>query len=107
ARNIFRVTERITEQFRTGRAIGSSRLLFGFIPLTQSKVQHIESFLVRNQKLYPEKPDIFDADPVRMMRAFQLAQKHNWGLSPELEDLISRRLGEITRVYQYAKIPRE
>jgi len=42
-----------------------------------------------------------------MMQAFQLAQEHNVDFSPELEDLTSRALGQITRTYRYAKAPRE
>ncbi len=42
-----------------------------------------------------------------MMRVFQLAQEHAVDLSPDLADLLSRRLGQITRTYQYAKAPRE
>src|SRR5438128_11278271 len=42
-----------------------------------------------------------------MMTAFQRAQEHNVDLSPELEDLLSRALGQITRTYRYAKAPRE
>ena len=42
-----------------------------------------------------------------MMQAFQLAQEHNVDFSPELEDLTSRALGQVTRTYRYAKAPRE
>src|SRR5438105_11786512 len=42
-----------------------------------------------------------------MMTAFQLAQDHHLDLSPELEDLLSRALGQVTRTYRYAKAPRE
>jgi [protein-PII] uridylyltransferase len=42
-----------------------------------------------------------------MMRAFQLAQEHALDLSPELADLLSRSLGQLTRTYQYAKEPRD
>src|SRR5438105_3805 len=42
-----------------------------------------------------------------MMTAFQLAQDHNVDLSPELEDLLSRALGQVTRTYRYAKAPSE
>src|SRR5437879_375694 len=41
-----------------------------------------------------------------MMRAFQLAQERDLGLSPELEDLLSRSLRHVTRTYQYARGPR-
>ena len=41
------------------------------------------------------------------MEAFRLAQEHNVDLSPELEDLLSRSLKQVTRTYEYAKTPRE
>ena len=72
-RNIFRVTERITEQFVGGYVTSKTRSLFGFLPL---------------------------------MRAFQFAQEQGLDLSPELEDLLSRSLGLVTRTYQYASGPR-
>ncbi len=68
-RNIFRVTERITEQFASGYATSGTRALFTFLPLR--------------------------------------AQEHNVDFSPELEDLTSRALGQVTRTYRYAKAPRE
>jgi [protein-PII] uridylyltransferase len=106
-RNIFRVTERITEQFVTGRATDRTRSLFSFLPLIRAEEKRLESFFVRNRQLHAEQRDLFDQDPAQMMRVFHLAQEHNLELSPELEDLISRRLRKITRTYQYAKAPRE
>jgi [protein-PII] uridylyltransferase len=106
-RNVFRVTERITEQFRAGRATDRTRSLFSFLPLMRGDEKRLESFFVRNGQLYPEATDIFDKNATQMMRVFQLAQEHSLDLSPELEDLISRRLRKVTRVYQYAKAPRE
>jgi len=41
------------------------------------------------------------------MRAFQLTQEHALDLSPDLADLFSRSLGQVTRTYQYATAPRE
>jgi [protein-PII] uridylyltransferase len=106
-RNIFRVTERITEQFLTGQATARTRSLFSFLPLIRSDETQLDSFFIRNRQLYANRRDLFQQDPVQMMRVFQLAQEHNVDLSPELEDLLSRRLGQITRTYQYAKAPRE
>jgi [protein-PII] uridylyltransferase len=106
-RNVFRVTERITEQFRAGRATDRTRSLFSFLPLMRTEERRIESFFVRNGQLHPESPDLFDKDATQMMRVFALAQEHSLDLSPELEDLISRCLRKVTRVYQYAKGPRE
>jgi len=107
ARNIFRVTERITEQFATGSATPRMRSLFSFLPLIGTDETRLESFFVRNRKLHAGRRDLFQTDSLQMMRVFQLAQEHQMDLSPELEDLLNRSLGLVTRTYQYAKAPRE
>jgi len=106
-RTIFRVTERITEQFASGYATSRTRSLFSFLPLRHGGQKKIGPFLIRQEQLHTERRDLFKADPVEMMHAFQLAQEHNIDLSPELEDLLSRSLKQVTRIYQYAKTPRE
>lgn len=106
-RNIFRVTERITEQFVTGRATDRTRSLFSFLPLIRPDETRLESFFVRNRQLHTNRREIFQRDPTQMVRVFQLAQEHGLELSPELEDVLSRTPGHITRNYRYAKAPRE
>src|SRR5438876_1483568 len=106
-RNILRVTERITEQFVSGHVTSKTRALFSFLPLTRGHKTPIgDSFFVRNKQLHPARRDVFRNDPEQMMRAFQLAQERDLGLSPELEDLLSRSLRHVTRTYQYARGPR-
>ena len=108
SRNIFRVTERITQQFASGRASDRTRSLFSFLPLiSTSRTTRLESFLVRDHQLYPDQRDLFREEPEQMMRVFQLAQEHSLDLSPELADLLSRSLGLVNRTFQYAKTPRE
>ena len=106
-RDIFRVTERITEQFATGYATNRTRSLFSFLPLRRGGQTRLGSFFIRQGQLHTERRDLFKTDPVEMMRAFQLAQEHKADLSPELEDLVTRSLKQVTRTYQYAKAPRE
>ena len=106
-RNIFRVTERITEQFASGYATSGTRSLFSFLPLRRGTETRLGSFSVRHGQLHTDRRDLFKTDPLEMMTAFQLAQEHNVDLSPELEDLLSRALGQVTRTYRYAKAPRE
>jgi [protein-PII] uridylyltransferase len=107
-RNIFRVTERITEQFVSGYVTNKTRVLFSFLPLIGADKTPIgESFFVRSKQLYPALRDIFRKEPEQMMRAFQLAQERDLDLSPELADLLSRSLSHVTRTYQYARGPRE
>jgi [protein-PII] uridylyltransferase len=106
-RNIFRVTERITQQFASGRATEWTRSLFSFLPLARTDKRRVGQFVIRNGQLYAEEPHLFRNNPVEMMRAFAVAQQYEVDLSPELADMISRHLGQITRTYQYAKTPRE
>jgi [protein-PII] uridylyltransferase len=107
-RNIFRVTERITEQFVSGHVTSRTHSLFSFLPLIRpDKVPIGDSFFVRNNQLYPARRDLFRKDPEQMMRAFQLTQERALDLSPELADVLSRSLGQVTRTYQYARGPRD
>ena len=106
-RNIFRVTERITEQFASGRATERTRSLFSFLPLVRSDETRVGSFFIRNGQLNTDQRDLFHKDPAQMMHVFQLAQQRALDLSPDLADLLSRRLGQVTRTYRYAKAPRE
>src|SRR5213594_1977231 len=107
-RNIFRVTERITAQFVSGHVTSRTRSLFSFLPLIRSDKTPIgDSFFVRNKQLHPARRDLFRKDPEQMMRAFELTQERVLDLSPELADLMSRSLGQVTRTYQYGRGPRD
>jgi [protein-PII] uridylyltransferase len=106
-RNIFRVTERITEQFVSGYVTSKTRSLFSFLPLMRTHKTPVgDFFFVRNKQLHPARRDLFRKDPEQMMRAFEIAQERGLDLSPDLEDLLSRSLGQVTRTYQYARGPR-
>jgi [protein-PII] uridylyltransferase len=107
-RNIFRVTERITEQFASGHVTNKTRSLFSFLPLMRvDKTPIGDSFFARNKQLHATRRDLFRKEPEQMMRAFQLAQERDLDLSPELGDLLSRSLRQVTRTYQYARGPRD
>src|SRR6266516_7111262 len=82
-RNIFRVTERITEQFVSGHVTSRTRSLFSFLPLMRGDKTPIgDFFFVRNKQLHPALRDIFRKDPEQMMRAFELALERALDLSP-------------------------
>src|SRR5581483_2279912 len=51
--------------------------------------------------------DIFNQEPMRMMRVFLHAQQRRLNLSGELEQLIRRRLHLVDRTFQYARAARE
>src|SRR5213083_1800515 len=96
-RNIFRVTERITAQFVSGHVTSRTRSLFSFLPLIRlDKTPIGDLFFVRHNQLHPARRDLFRKEPDQMMRAFQLIQERALDPSPELADLLSRSLGQVT-----------
>ena len=105
-RNIFRVTERITEQFASGRANGA-RSLFGFLPRVRLKEESLGEFVSRSGQLYARQSNLLERDPEALMRVFEVAQLHNLDLSPELEDSLSRHPDIVTKAFRSAAPPRE
>src|SRR5437763_2001472 len=58
-RNIFRVTERITEQFVSGYVTNKTRALFSFLPLIRADKTSIgDSFVVRHKQLHAARRDV-------------------------------------------------
>jgi [protein-PII] uridylyltransferase len=106
-RHIFRITERITEQFASGQSSGMVRALLSFLPKPRSKEEDLGQFVSREEQLHAKEPALFQENPTLMMRAFQLVQEKNLEVSPELEDLYARNLSLVTRTFQYAKDPRD
>jgi [protein-PII] uridylyltransferase len=106
-RNIFRVTERITEQFASGQSSATTRSLFSFLPRPKTREERIDQFRVRQGQLFAQHPDIFARTPEAMMRVFLLAQERRLDLSPDLAGLFTRNLGLVTRAFRNAKGPRE
>lgn len=65
-------------------------------------VEKIDGFLLKKETLFPENRNIFNKDPHRMMRVFHLAQMRGAEFSPELSDLIKRRLLLVDHQFQEA-----
>src|SRR5438309_177100 len=107
SRNIFRVTERITAQFASGYSSAKTRSLFGFLPRAKPAAERINGFVIQDRQLDIERPDLFTKNPVEMMRAIEIAQERQLEPSPELADMLSRKIGLITHPMRYAKEPRE
>ena len=106
-RNIFRVTERITEQFASGRSSRTMHSLFSFLPRLQTLEEQVEQFRIRQGQLFARRSEIFEKNPEAMMRVFQIAQERRLDLSPDLSDLFTRNLGLVTGALRNARGPRE
>ena len=107
-RNIFRVTERITEQFVSGPRHEQDPFFFQFSSVStgRTKLRSATRFLFGYTIVsgatgfFPERSRANDASVSARART-------RLGSGPELEDLLSRSLGLVTRTYQYARGPRE
>jgi [protein-PII] uridylyltransferase len=106
-RNIFRITERLTERFATGTAMTTHRLFFPLLPRHRQREESFGDFFSRGGQLHVRDPQLFNREPEQLMKAFEHAQERKLELSPELTDVLSRRLRLVTREFRYAKRPRE
>ncbi len=105
-RNIFRVTERITEQFAATASANGRGALFPFTRQTASDVEEFGSLVSRYGQLYLKEGDLLHRDPLAAMQVFEEAQLHELNLSPELEDALSRTPALVTNTFRYATTPR-
>lgn len=109
ARNIYHTTELLSERMSLAPA-GADRShgLLGFLRKSRpSKTEEFDGFVSVDGRLYAESPNIFNQEPARLMRLFQHLQLRQLQLSPELAQLIRRRLHLVDRTFQYSKAARE
>src|SRR5205085_8117127 len=99
-RNIFRVTERITELFASGRSSRTTRSLFSFLPRLKTRPERLGLFRIHQGQLFAQRLDVFEKNPGAMMEVFQIAQERHLDLSPDLSDLFTRNLGLVTGNYR-------
>ena len=79
-RNIFRVTERITEQFASGRSSTITRSLFGFLPRLKTREELVDYFRIRKRPaLTPQSSNRFcGRSRKRMMEPFSWRRNGSW-----------------------------
>ncbi|MBA3544618.1 MAG: [protein-PII] uridylyltransferase [Chthoniobacterales bacterium] len=106
-RNIFRITERLSERFATGAAKTTRRLFFPLLPRRRTLEAHFEEFFSRDGQLHVREPQVFARQPEQMMKAFEHTQERGLEFSPELTDALIRRLRYVSREFRYAKAPRD
>ena len=109
ARVIFNITELLCERMCVVTPQPNKRAsLLKLLRLSRPpKQEHFDGFYSLNGRIYPENRAIFSQDPARLMRLFHYQQKRDERVSPELQQLIRRRLHLVDRTFQYAKANRE
>lgn len=123
ARNIHLITasafERLNQEVTcvlpsTQQPLSKTRALIQFFtgpkpPANLPKIDKtLNGFVFRGNQIYPTDNEIFYEDPYRLLRVFQFLQEDpKLRISPELAQLIRRRLHLVNRTFQYAKEGRE
>jgi [protein-PII] uridylyltransferase len=107
ARNIYNITEMLAERLGKGIVDEKRVGILNFFGNGKKTVEHFDGFYSEGDLIYPESREIFGQDPYRMMRVFQHAQQRHLRLSPELQQLIQRRLPLVGRTFQYSRAARE
>ncbi|KZL03379.1 MULTISPECIES: [protein-PII] uridylyltransferase [unclassified Pseudovibrio] len=95
--DLTRIFAAALEEQHVKSAPSISRFLGSFVPGSKHKRRSIKGtkdFLVENGRIIAAKPDVFEKDPVNVIRVFYLIDKTNLDMHPELLKLVrrSRRL---------------
>ncbi len=107
ARNIYHTTELISERMSLASIAAKGGGFLGFLRKKAPAPEHFDGFYSTEGRIYAESTNVFNQDSVRMMRVFQHLQQRRLKLSPELAQLIRRRLHLVDRTFQYSKAVRE
>ncbi len=102
-----RATYHITELLSNRLCGAQERPGFFRSLMHPEKEEHFDGFHSKAGAIYPDSRDIFNQDPFRMMRMFLHVQQRDLVLSPEIQQLLLRRLHLIDRTFQYARANRE
>lgn len=107
ARSIYNITERLSERMclPSPENIKPTGIFSFFVPRKSRKVS-FDGFWAADGRLHPDSTTVFRRDPYRLMRLFQHAQQRRLRLSPELQDLVRRRLRIVDRTFQYSQAAR-
>lgn len=109
ARNIYTLTELLCERLSLPPPGPEKKPgLLAFLRFHHGpRVEHFDGFLSIGDRLHPEARDIFNQDPPRLMRMFQHMQQRGLRMSPDLQQLVRRRLHLVDKSFQYARATRE
>ncbi len=108
ARNIYLITRSVSERLSLPTAVAEkpAPVFFRFLP-QHTRREEFDGFYSKDGQIYFQSRDVFNEDPMRLMRVFQHAQQRNLELSAELRQLIRRRGRLVNRAFQYSKQARE
>ena len=111
ARSLALITENIFQRLvQNGPSSAAAKPPSGLLRLFSRNgpaPERFDGFLAEDGLIYPETRDVFNQDPIRLLRVFEHAQRRHLRLSSELQQLIRRRLRLVNRTFQYSRAARE
>ena len=108
ARNVYLITATVCERLAlTAPREEKVPRVFAFLARPKPRKEAFDGFIAHGGLIHPGPKDPFKEDPHRLMRVFLHAQQRALKLSPELQQLIRRRLDLVNRTFQYARATRE
>ncbi len=101
ARAIYRLTNALALRMAL-KPPGYLERLGAHVPMLRlgRKTERVDGFIVRGDRIEPESPDIFRADPLRTIRVFRLAQQRQATLGPELQTMIREQLALVNDAFR-------
>ncbi|HLA20312.1 MAG TPA: [protein-PII] uridylyltransferase, partial [Pseudolabrys sp.] len=69
-----------------------SRMMAKLRPVKRSKLAETDDFIVDKNRIRLARPNVFERDPVNLIRVFHLAQKHNLAFHPDAMRAMTRSL---------------
>jgi len=69
-----------------------SRVMARFRPVKRRKLSESDDFAVEHNRIHLARADVFERDPLNLIRIFHLAQKHNLAFHPDAMRTLTRSL---------------
>ena len=69
-----------------------SRVMARLRPVKRRSLNESDDFIVEHNRILCARPNVFERDPVNLIRIFQLAQKHNLAFHPDAMRMLRRSL---------------
>ena len=69
-----------------------SRVMARLRPVKRRSLSESDDFIVEHNRILCARPNVFERDPVNLIRIFRLAQKHNLAFHPDAMRLLRRSL---------------
>ncbi len=109
SRNIYQHCQSVMQRFELEVEAPRKRHLIGFLARKKeaAKREKFDGFYSEGEFIFPERPDVFQEDPARLMRLFQHTQLRHLRTSPQLRQAFKESWPVINKTFQYRKDHRE